>query len=206
MDTGGGSPPAPADSIRELEELEKELLTDVRRKEIALHKMETAYLMDCLAPSDTLPFVGNLASGWEILLEGKNPDKKKCVEKIYSGAGAPRARARAAAAAQPATARPHPRPPQRPLLLRRAVPAESSRTWLNYREAQERRKAQQNAELAERAAAAAFKVAEQQGKGGEAARAAAAAAGAAAVAAAGGGGGLRVKKRKEAGDAEAQEE
>lgn len=76
-----------------LEELEKELTREVRLRESALHKAELAYLQECLTPSDTLPFVGNLASGWEILLEGKNPDKKKCNEKIYSGACPPMPRA-----------------------------------------------------------------------------------------------------------------
>jgi hypothetical protein len=71
---------------------------------------------------------------------------------------------------------------------------ESSKTWLNYREAQERRKAMQSAEVQDRAAAAAYKVAEGAGRGGEAGRAAAAATAAAALAAG------RVKKKREEGE------
>lgn len=189
MDTGGGQPSKSEDVVA-LEELEKELTREVRLRESALHKAELAYLQECLTPSDTLPFVGNLASGWEILLEGKNPDKKKCNEKIYSGAcpplPPPPCRVRRALVSSRAALFPN-----RPQTTRTT---ESSKTWLNYREAQERRKAMQSAEVQDRAAAAAYKVAEGAGRGGEAGRAAAAATAAAALAAG------RVKKKREEGE------
>jgi hypothetical protein len=188
-DKGTGGPSGKSAELEALEELEKECWKDMRQREMALYKQELAYQNECLAPNDTFPFVGNLASGWEILLEGKNPDKKKCTEKIYSGALASQLRVISHARAH--TSPSHSSQPLRALSALARAPAESSRTWLNYREAQERKRAAQNAEAAERAAAAAYKVAEAQGRGGEAARAAAAAAGAAAIAAVGG------KKRKE---------
>lgn len=85
-DKGTGGPSGKSAELEALEELEKECWKDMRQREMALYKQELAYQNECLSPNDTFPFVGNLASGWEILLEGKNPDKKKCTEKIYSGA------------------------------------------------------------------------------------------------------------------------
>ena len=70
--------------VEALEELEKELWREVRSKETELYKLEVRYIQDSTSPPESVPSIGNLISGWETILEGKGPDKKKGSERIYS--------------------------------------------------------------------------------------------------------------------------
>jgi hypothetical protein len=68
--------------LRELQEFERELWQRLRECEKRLSHEEGQYIQNT---GSTYTF-GNIISGWEGLLEGKAPDKKRSSERIFSGA------------------------------------------------------------------------------------------------------------------------
>ena len=78
---GAGASAAPA----ALESLEKDIYARLREVERRIYTDETEYFKLSLA-GDSAPVFGNLVSGWEGLLEGKAPDKRRGAERIFSGA------------------------------------------------------------------------------------------------------------------------
>jgi hypothetical protein len=76
-----GVPPPPASELTELAELEREINHRLRESERRLAMAESQYVQSTGA---TAAF-GNIISGWEGLLEGKAPDKKRVSERIFSG-------------------------------------------------------------------------------------------------------------------------
>lgn len=97
---GGG----PSEELTSLESLEKDIYIRLRENEKRIFADEAEYFSLSLQ-SDSAPSFGNIISGWEGLLEGRAPDKKRGAERIYSGACA---LARAAACACSSHASFHP--------------------------------------------------------------------------------------------------
>jgi hypothetical protein len=73
--------------LQQLESLERDLYTRLRESEKRLAAEEAEYLKLSMQ-SPSAPSFGNLVSGWEGLLEGKVPCKKRGVERIFTGAQA----------------------------------------------------------------------------------------------------------------------
>jgi hypothetical protein len=72
--------------LQQLESLERDLYTRLRECEKRIATDEGQYFQLSIL-SSTAPTFGNLVSGWEGLLEGKQiPDKKRGVDRIFSGA------------------------------------------------------------------------------------------------------------------------
>ena len=74
-----------ASELQQLESLERDLYTRLRESEKRLAAEEAEYFKLSMQ-SPSAPSFGNLVSGWEGLLEGKVPCKKRGVERIFSGA------------------------------------------------------------------------------------------------------------------------
>ena len=72
--------------LQQLESLEQCLYTRLRECEKRIAVEEGQYFQLSLL-ANTAPAIGNLVSGWEGVLEGKAvPDKKRGVDRIFSGA------------------------------------------------------------------------------------------------------------------------
>ena len=156
--------------ITALEALEKDLFQRLRETERRIYADEGEYFTLSVTRPDTAASFGNLLSGWEGLLEGKSSDKRRGVERIYSGEGGGRQRHGARTRARAL----------RTFTLTRAwPPTESSESWRSLRRDFEKRTA--DAADRDRASGAAYGAATARGFTGAAAQAAATLAGGAAT-------------------------